>query len=154
MINSQALVDLLCSHAATLGHFETVNSHEPKNAPGNGLHAAVWVDSIAPARGQSGLNITSALVVMNVRLYSSMIAEPQDMIDPNLMDAADALIAAYTGDFTLGGLARNIDLLGTASGNRAPLGAQAGYLEQDKKIFRIFTLTVPLIVNDAWEQVA
>lgn len=154
MINSSALVDRLSSHAASLGYFETVNTHEPKNAPGNGLHAVVWADSIGPARGQSGLTHTSALVVMNVRLYCSFVAEPQDMIDPNLMEAVDALVAAYSGDFELGGLARTVDLLGTASGNQAPLSARAGYLEQDKKIFRIFTITVPLIVNDAWEQVA
>jgi len=131
-----SIIQAVVSHAAATGQFDRVNSHEPKNAPGRGLTAAVWMQRLAPIQLQSGLATTSALLVVNVRLYSSMTAEPQDAIDPGLAGAADALMAAYTGDFTLGGLVAYVDLLGRFG---ASLAAEAGYLEQDNRMFRVMT---------------
>ncbi len=145
------IVDGVVSHAMTTGLFETVNGHEPKNQPGNGLNCAVWADRISPVPGASGLQVTTAYVIMNVRLYTSMLQQPYDGIDPDLMAAVDALITAYSGDFNLGGKVRNVDLLG-AHGDS--LSAQAGYLEQDKKVYRVMTITVPMVVNDTWSQSA
>ena len=138
------------SHAAASGLFERVNTHEPKNAPGNGLTAAVWVDRVWPVRS-SGLASTSALVVLMVRIFTNMISEPQDAIDPNITAAVGVLFDAYSGDFELGGTARQVDLLGQTG---TPLSAQAGYVEQDHKLFRVITITVPIIVNDAHTQAA
>lgn len=149
-MNIAAILDGVVSHALATGHFERVNAHEPKSAPGNGLTAAVWAQSIGPVPAGSGLQMTSGLVVFNVRLYTPMISEPQDAIDPALITALDALFVAYSGDFELGGNVRCIDLLGQAG---TPMQAQAGYLEQDRKIYRVMTITLPVIVNDAWEQV-
>lgn len=151
MIDASAIMAAASSHVAALGHFDRVAGHEPKNAPGRGLSAAVWVDSIAPARAGSGLASTAALVVLNVRVYTNMLADPPDAIDPSLVAAVDALMRAYSGDYDLGGLVRNVDLLGAFS---AGLSAQAGYLEQDGKLFRVMTITLPLVVSDAWDQVA
>lgn len=149
MIETQAIVEAIVSHAAASGHFERVNAHEPKNSPGSGVTAAAWVQRLAPVALASGLAVTSALLVVNVRLYTPLLQEPLDAVDPNMVGAADALIAAYSGDFTLDGLVRNVDLLGA---HGTPLSAEAGYLEQDKKMFRVMTLTVPLVISDAWEQ--
>ena len=142
------IVDVVMSHALASGYFARVNGHEPKNAPGNGLSAAVWADSIRSVQS-SGLSSTSAAVVLNVRLYTSMLQEPQDAIDPAMLRAVSALFAAYSGDFTLGGNAREVDLLGS---DGAPLQAKAGYLNQDQKLYRVMTITLPVIVNDAWDQ--
>lgn len=151
MIDTDALISAVADHALTLGFFERVNRHEPKNAPGLGLTAAIWVDSIAPVRAGS-LDSTTVRFAVMVRAYTSMLAEPQDAIDPNLAKAVDALIGSYSGDFTLGGDfdIRMVDLLGQFG---VPLSAQAGYLEQDKKLYRVMTVTNPIIINDAWEQV-
>jgi hypothetical protein len=46
---------------------------------------------------------------------------------------------------------RNVDLLGAYG---AGLSALAGYLNVDNKMFRVVDLTLPLIVNNVWEQVA
>jgi hypothetical protein len=148
-LNCGSLIDAAASHALTLGYFERVNQHEPKVAPGKSLTAAVWVDRIRPARRESGLDTTSALVVLNVRLYTSMTREPQDAIDPEMTAAVDALMTAYTGDFTLGGLIRNIDIFGKQG---VALEAQAGYLTQDSIVYRVITVAVPMVVNDAWSQ--
>lgn len=145
-----AIFDQVVSKPMTLGLFERVNGHEPKNAPGNGLTAAVWLDRILSAPAGSGLAATSGVLVFNVRCYTSMLTEPQDAIDPNLAAAAVVTMAAYTGDFDLGGTVRNIDLLG-ATGQS--LSGQAGYLNLDSKLYRVITLTVPAIVNDMWDQV-
>lgn len=148
-LNSRAILDRVISHAMASGQFDRVAGHEPKNAPGNGLSCAVWVDRIEPVDEASGLNSTSAKVTVNVRVYGNMLAEPQDAIDPNMADAVDALMAAYTRDFTLGGTVRNIELLGETG---AGMFAQAGYLEIDRKLYRVMTITVPAIVSDAWTQ--
>jgi hypothetical protein len=150
-MESEAIIEAVASHAMASGYFERVNQFEPKSSPGTGLVGSVWVNSIGPQVGASGLNRTSVRFTVNVRVYTSMLAEPADRIDPQLMQAVDALLAAYSGDFTLDGLVRNIDLLGMGG---PPLGAEAGYVEIEKKLFRIMTITVPMILSDVWEQVA
>jgi hypothetical protein len=147
----QSVTDAAQSHALASGWFDAVNGHEPKSAPGNGLTAAVWVDQVMPYPAGSGLAATSVIVVLNVRVYTRFIAEPADAIDPSLMAAVGALFAAYHGDFDLGGVIEAVDLLGMAG---RPLSAVAGYLNQDAKIFRVMTITLPCIVSDLWDQVA
>ena len=150
MIDGEALLNAAVSHAMQLGVFDSVNGHEPKSAPGSGVTCAAWAQNIRPIPLASGLDATSALVVLNQRVYIPMVAEPQDMIDPRVVGAVTALMQAYTEGFTLGGQIRNVDLLGMYG---VPMDAQAGYLEQDKKMFRVMTVTLPLVVNDAWNQV-
>jgi hypothetical protein len=145
------IIDAACSHAQTAGWFDTVNGHEPKRAPGLGVSASVWAQSLRPVSARSGLNATSALVVLNVRCMTPMLAEPQDDVDPNLFGAVDALMRAYTGDFDLGGLVSNVDLLGSYGPG---LTAEAGYLNQDQVLYRVVTITLPLVVNDLWSQAA
>lgn len=150
-VSGKAIMSAVASHAAASGYFDRVTLHEPKNKPGNGLSAAVWVQFLGPVPAGSGLRATTALVLVNVRVMSNMLQEPQDEIDPNILDAVDALITAYSADFTLGGLVRNVDLLGQ-TGQR--LQATAGYLPMGNPptMYRVMTINVPLIVNDAWEQ--
>lgn len=147
---AQSLLDALESHAMTLGLFEKVNGHEPGNAPGNGLEVCFWLQRVGPAVGfHSGLAATSALLVWQARITLNFTYEPQDAIDPKLMGAAAALIGEYAGDFTLGDLVRAVDLRGMAG---VPLSCEAGYLPQDNVLFRAYTLTIPLIFNDAWTE--
>lgn len=148
-LDAATLTDRIVSHAAGTGHFDQVNSHEPKNAPGNGLSCAVWFQRVEGIPAGSGLASTSALVVFNVRIQTNMLAEPQDRIDETVLAALDDLIDAYSGDFTLGGNVRAVDLLGM-SGTR--LSAEAGYVNQDGTLYRAVVVTLPLIVNDVWSQ--
>lgn len=148
-IKSQALVDALASHAMTTGYFDRVNQHEPKNKPGRGLTCAMWIDRIEPQDGQSSLVATTARVTFNVRVYTNMLQNPQDSIDPNVMIATDALFEAYSNDFTLGGQIEYVDLMGIGG---KPLYGQSGYINIDNMVYRVFTITVPCIVEDAWPQ--
>lgn len=148
-IDTTAILDAVVDHALRSGHFERVNKHEPAHSPGNGLTAAVWVDRVQPVAAASGLRATSARVALNLRIYAGALQEPRDAIDPAVMAAVDALMTAYSGDFDLDGLIRNVDLLGA---HGQPLGAQAGYLDIQGVQYRVMTITIPCIVNDAWIQ--
>lgn len=145
------IIAQVASHAQTLGVFEQVRQHEPKNAPGLGLNVAVWVDRMGPVPARSGLASTTCLIVLNVRVYNPMTEEPQDGIDPKVLAAVDALMAAYSADFDLGGTVEQVDLLGAYG---PALEARAGYLTQDQKVYRVMVLTVGLIVDDLWAQSA
>lgn len=148
-MNVTGILNALVSDAATTGLFERINTHEPKSAPRNGLTMAIWVDRIEPFAIGSGLNSTSAVLIFNARLFTKMLQYPQDAIDPDMITAVDTLMTKYSGDFTLGDLIRNVDLLGESG---FQLGAQAGYINQDNTLYRVVTITIPLIVNDAWNQ--
>lgn len=147
-MDTNAIIDAAASHAMTLGLFERVNKHEPKNAPGNGLTCAIWGGRITPINS-SGLASTSVRLLLNVRLYSSMLQEPADMIDPNLTAACDTLMAAYAGDLTLGAQVRTVDVRGI---HGVPMEAVDGYLSQDNRLYRVYTITLPLLINDAWTE--
>ncbi|MFD8075807.1 hypothetical protein ACFV3E_24520 [Streptomyces sp. NPDC059718] len=143
------ILDKAVSHAASGGWFDTVNSYEQlENAPGHDLTAAVWVDDIAPIRG-SGLDSTSVRLALYVRIYTSNDQLPRDVIDPHMVSATDDLIRAYVGDFTLDGLVRQVDVRGIYGPG---LQARAGYLNLSGAVSRVMTITLPLIVNDLWDE--
>lgn len=144
-----AMRDAIQSHALASGHFETVNGHEPKSKPPNGLTAAVWVQEIGPLPSESGLAATTTRVEFMLRIYLNMLRDPQDEIDIEVGGAVDALMEDYTGDFTLGGLIRQIDILGAYG---KPLSAQAGYLNLSGTLYRVMDLIIPCVVNDAFTQ--
>lgn len=137
------------THAFASGRFEQVSGFEPKSAPGLGITAAVWFQSIEPAVSASGLAATTIRLTFNIRITTNMLAEPQDGIDPRIVNAVDALMAAYSGDFTFGAQVRNVDLMGQTG---QPMRADAGYLTQDNRSYRAVVITLPLICNDVWEQ--
>lgn len=138
-------------HAESLGVFSRINGHEPKHAPVTGrspdITCSVWIDGIRPAR--SGLSATSATLDLNVRLYTLMTREPQDAIDPTMVGACHRLMADYVNSFTLGSLARGVDV--RAIEGKA-MTMQAGYVEMDGKLFRTMTIVLPVTVNDLWPE--
>lgn len=148
-LDIRTILSAVESHALASGYFVAVNGHEPKSPPVSGITAAVWVEQIGPARSASGLDSTTARLALYVRLYSSLVQDPPDAIDPDMMTALDALMAAYISDFTLGGLVRNVDVRGQFGD---PLSARAGYLAEAGAEYRVLTITVPLIVNDLWQE--
>lgn len=143
-----ALFAAVVSEAKRLNIFQAVIAHEPKNAPGNGLHCAVWVQSIAPVRS-SGLAAVSGRVSLRARIYSNMLQEPQDGIDPGLLSATCQVLAAFSEGFTLGGTVREVDLLG-AEGET--LAAEAGYITIGQAMFRAMEITIPVVINDLWSE--
>ncbi|HEY6926395.1 MAG TPA: hypothetical protein VI653_23120 [Steroidobacteraceae bacterium] len=146
-LNPETLTNAMASHAAALGVFDMVNLHEPKSAPGNHITCAIWVQDMVPA--SSGLAATSFRITFNVRIYSPMLQEPQDAIDPEVLNAVDLLLTDYIGNFTLGGLLREVDIRGI-DGN--PLRVDAGYLTQDGRTYRVMTISLPVVINDLYTE--
>jgi hypothetical protein len=138
----------LGDHAKSLGIFCEVLTFEPKSAPsGTGLTYVLWASRIRPIA--SGMAVTGALVVISGRIYARMLNTPESEIDSHIADGLDALMGAYTGDFTLGGIARCFDLRGSVG---VPADITFGYLEQDSVLFRVAVLTIPVIIDDAWTE--
>jgi len=147
---SRQVLDVLISEAERLGVFERVNTHEAKSAPGRGLYCSIWLQEVAADPRTSGLAATSVRLTWLARVQSNFLAEPQDGIDPNILDAADLFLDAMQGDLDVGGHALSIDVLGL-SGVR--LGGRAGYVDQDGKKFRVMDITIPVLLDDVWVQV-
>lgn len=150
-INSNEIRVRLTSHAQADGRFGQVLKHEPLSAPGSGLTYALWVADLAPVPASSGLSSTTARLELSGRIYIPADTEPMDDVDDQLVGATDALMTAYSGGFQLGGNVRCIDLLGAWG---TALRARYGYLPIDSTTYRIATLTIPIIVNNAWTQEA
>lgn len=148
-LDMTGILDAVVSHALTLGLFETVNLHQPDNAPGNGLSCAITVAEVAPVPAASGLNRTTGRLALNVQVFTPIAQEPADDIEPIVIGAVDALMTAYSGHFTLGDRVRNVDLLGA---HGTPLSASTGYVTIDDQTYRAAIITLPLIVNDLWSQ--
>lgn len=147
-MKARDILDPIISHAKATGRFDAVEGHEPKSAPRTGLTGALWVQSIEPVRA-SGLNSTTVRVLVEFRLYTSMLQQPEDRIDPAMTDAVLDLGRRLVADYTLGGVAKDIDVRGT---HGVGLTTLAGYIEQDKKLLRVYTVRIPVIVNDVWEE--
>jgi hypothetical protein len=149
-LNTTDIRDAVVSHALSLGRFDQVNQHAPKNPPKSGLSLAITGDRIGGIRS-SGLASLSARLVLMLQVFASMQMEPADDIDATVFDAVDALFGAYCGDFTLGGLVRQVDLLGT---DGTGLDAVLGYVTVDGIEYRHAAITLPLIINDVWTEEA
>ena len=144
--DAKALFSGLTSHAKSLGIFDRVNSHEPANTPGLGVSCSITLASIEADPAASGLSAVSGKITFAVRIWSSMNQKPLDAIDPDVLGAVSLLLGAYSGAFTLGGTVRDIDLMA--------LKANAAYLQQEGTEFRVIEITVPIVVNDLWAEVA
>lgn len=146
-MNPSGILSALASHAQSLGLFTNVLTHEPKSAPATqGVHYALWCSGVRAVGSTSGLNSATLRLDVMGRVYLSAMSEPADAIEARLMDTALAVMAAYCGDFELGGLVRHVDVYGQA-GNA--LMATAGYVTQDKAVFRSMDISLGMIVNDA-----
>jgi hypothetical protein len=146
-----ALFAAIVSVPQQLGTFEVVMAHEPKNAPVALPACAVWVQTIKAVRS-SGLASVSGCVSMRARIYqSTMLAEPQDGIDPALLANTSLLLGALSDGFTLGGTVREVDLLG-AEGEA--LAAETGFINHDNRLFRVAEIVIPVVINDLWTEAA
>lgn len=149
----EALFASVVDTAKQLGVFSRVNSHEPVTAPGLAVSCSVWVEEIRGVTS-SGLAATSGVVVLIGRVYRAFTGGSgldYDRIDPEVLTAAATLMGAYSGEFTLDGTVREIDLLGQFG---TPLSALAGYVPYDGKQYRVMNVTIPVVINDMFIQEA
>ena len=155
-LDTAAILDRLRSEAKRLGKFDKVRGHEAKNPPGIKLSLDQWVRRCRPIPLRSGLASTSALFVVDLRIYDSMTAKPADDLDPEICTAADLIVAGLNGNFTLGGLIGSVDIFNAHGGGF--LGWENGYIRMGSpgnvREYRTAVVTVPMVINDAWAQAA
>lgn len=144
-VDYRAIRDALETHALSLGIFGAVNGHEPRSAPayGDALVLALVVGPIVPVRS-SGLNVLSYRMEMLGRIYRTDKVG-SDEVDPECVTAVFALFSSLAAGFTLDGLIRNVDFLGS---DGEGLQAEPGYADQGDDQFRTVDLRIPLIIND------
>ncbi len=111
----------------------------------------MWTQDLRPIPAVSGLAETAAKLDVTIQLAKRKDTPPLDLVDPQMVEALDALMAAYTGDFTLGGLVSWVDLLGA---HGQPLQADAGFLTEDETLYRIYRINLPLVIAAMWTQAA
>jgi len=146
-LDADGIIAELVTAASSVGVFDAVVAHEPKSAPApTGVTCAVFVNEAGPVQS-SGLSALSMRLEFTMRLYTAMIQEPADGIDPLLLRAADVLTAYLCLHFTLSGKARYTDFL-NADGQG--LRWVAGYVTQDAKPFRIIDIMTPVVINDLY----
>jgi hypothetical protein len=138
-----SLFSSLESHALGLGIFRRVNLHEPENAPGEGLSCSIILGPIAADGKFSGLNSVSGTITFLIMVWNSMMQKPLDGVDPAILTAVSTLLNEYSGNFTLGGTVRDIDLLS--------LRAEPVYVEQEGKQFRVEQISLPIVIDDLWQ---
>jgi len=144
-----AVFDHILAYAEQSGRFDSVNAHEPKNAPPDptGCSFACWIQEIDPMGQMSGLHSASGVVVINARVYTGFRQQPFDGIDPKVTSASMEMLARFGGSFNFGGAAgtRNVDIFGSSG---FKLSCAAGFLELDRVVYRVMTVTIPVIIND------
>lgn len=155
-IDTRTITQALQTHAGKSGLFEFVAGHAILTAHnGGGLGWWCMVDRMAPYAAGSGLASASGVLTYKVMItMNTSTYEPLDDVDPRVTDAADTMFRAYAGAFTLGGLIRNVDIFGAAG---RPMVAEAGWVTiggDGGGRYRAMIITLPLIVNDLWTEVA
>lgn len=148
-IDPGAVLTALLDHALATGLFEVAMIGEFISAPPSGLCFAVWADNLGSAPG-GGLSTTNAVLALTARIYFPALHNPRSEIEIHVTRAASAYLGRLNGAFTLGGQARNVDILGELGD---PLLWNFGHATIDSKPSRIADLPIRVIFNDTWEQV-
>lgn len=141
-----ALFDAMTSAAQATGQFARVNSHDPEVTPGRDISCTITLADISADPNRSSLNEVTGVITFTARLWNNAMQKPLDAIDPAMLTATSSLLGAYAGGFTLGGTVRNVDLM--------KLRAVTGYVNHEEKEMRVVEITVPVVVNDLWAEVA
>lgn len=149
--NASALLVALRDHARACGVFDVVRVAEFKSEPPNGLCFGLWMQQLGAAPTGSGLATTTALLQATAQIYFPAFHKAEEDIDLKVTNAADLYLGRLNGDVTLGGLCRNIDLLGEMGEDMTWV---YGYVTIGQKVSRTATLPIDIVINDAWTQVA
>jgi hypothetical protein len=135
--------DQLVSHAQSLGVFDAgVNAAESWSTPGDGVWCMFSAPAIVPLPGESGLAAVSGRLDFKALIGCSANIKPLGRADKVILAAACSLLAAYSGAFTLGGNVKDL--------NPLLITAAPHYLTMEGHTFRVYEITLPVVVNDLW----
>lgn len=143
--DAEDLFSKIRSIAKELAVFPAVIGHDPENAPPAGLSCSIMLGPVKPVTS-SGLAAVSGQVTLMVHVWSFAQKRPLDELDPQVLAATCSLMGAFAGGFTLGGTVRDVDLFA--------MEAAPGYVNFQGKEFRTMQITLPVVINDMFEEVS
>jgi hypothetical protein len=148
---AKALFSALSSTAMQTKLFQSVDTHEPWNAPGTGLYCSIILGPLKPDGSKSGLNKTTGAITFAVRVWAHAVQKPADKTDPQVLSAVATLMTAFSadldfGDFGLEGTVRNIDLM--------QMSAAPAWVDFGGSMFRVMDINLVVVVNDMFAQSA
>lgn len=145
----------LLDHAKAVLGVSAVLGYEPKSridyaVMGQTVFAG-WFNSIEALETRAGLAVTSARLEWVGRLHRNALGPGVDQAETErlLLAASDALAAALFGDLDIAGVGW-FDPRGQTGD---PFKIVTGFLDIDKQLNRVATLTVGVVVDDAWGEV-
>jgi hypothetical protein len=142
------IIQVVASTAQASGWFQAVETFEPKSAPTADIHFCTWATDVKPIDSSSIVS-TSLRIELAGRIHINMLRDPIGDIDSDIMAAGWDMFLLFSAGFTLGGIVREVDLLGSEGD---PLSLRFGYVPIDKRLFRVADFTIPIIVSDAFDQ--
>jgi TATA-box binding protein (TBP) (component of TFIID and TFIIIB) len=134
------------TYVQNLGLFSTVQIGEPKQALGQGLHAAIYMQSVSISLIYLGGD-TRENHLVQLRIYRDMLAEytdPQNNLETELASAVSKLMSNLLGDTDLESSVMSIDAAGM---DGASMAATYGYIQLGGVMYRVVDIAIPLIVN-------
>ena len=134
------------TYVQNLGLFSTVQIGEPKQAVGQGLHAAIYMQSVSIIMIYVGGETRESHIVQ-LRVYKDMLAEntdPQNNLESELASVVSKLMENLLGDTDLESSIMSIDAGGMDGGS---MTATYGYLTLGGVMYRVVNINIPLIVN-------
>ena len=134
------------TYVQNLGLFSTVQIGEPKQAVGQGLHAAIYMQSVSIIMIYVGGETRESHIVQ-LRVYKDMLAEntdPQNNLESELASVVSKLMENLLGDTDLESSIMSIDAGGMDGGS---MTATYGYLTLGGVMYRVVDINIPLIVN-------
>jgi hypothetical protein len=143
--DAEALFSAIRSKAKQLAIFTATIGHDPENAPPPGVSCSIALGPVKPVLS-SGLGAVSGQVTLMVHVWDFASKRPLDKVDPEVLAATCSLMGAFAGGFTLGGTVREIDLFA--------MTATPGYVDFADKEYRAMVISLPVIINDMFEEVA
>jgi hypothetical protein len=134
------------TYIRNLGLFSTVQIGEPKQALGQGFHAAIFMQSVSISMVYLGGD-TRENHVAQLRIYKDMLAEytdPQNSLEAELASVVSKLMSNLLSDTDLESSIMSIDAGGM---DGTSMTATYGYIEVGGQMYRIVDIGIPFIVN-------
>ena len=134
------------TYVQDLGLFQSVQIGEPKQPPAQGMHVAVFMNSMGVSLIYAGGD-TRENHVVTLRIYKDMLAEqtnPQINLETEIAVTTSKLMENLLGDIDLESTIMSLDAAGM---DGTPMRAVYGYIDVGGKMFRTVDIDLPFIVN-------
>jgi hypothetical protein len=132
-------IETAASYFQAHGGFDEVYEGEPTRPPDGYAVSVIYHRSRVKETTLTG-TIEQRTIICRV-YHKAALEDPVPEIEHTMADYVDLIIATFLGDFDLGGIIRNIDVI--------DLEVQWGYQTIQNMVYRLADVYVPMIVDDS-----